>query len=437
MSVVYTILDGRPPSSLEPYRWVRYGGIPPRYPPFMQLNQSNKLSDVCYDIRGPIFEQARKLEREGQDILRLNIGNPAPFGFAAPESLNQAVLANVTRAHGYGDSKGLLTARESIMRYALAKGVPNPDVDRIYVGNGVSELITMALQALLNDGDEVLIPAPDYPLWTASVALAGGVPVHYLCDEGEQWAPDPEHVESRITPRTKALVVINPNNPTGAVYPKHVLADLVDIARRHSLLLFSDEIYDKILFDGTEHVATASLAPDVLCVTFNGLSKAYQVAGFRTGWLTVSGPHQHAANYLEGLDILANMRLCPNMPSQFAIEVALDGYQHVDDLVLPGGRLLEQRDRAWELLTAIPGVECVKPKGALYFFPRFMSDAHPVEDDERFVLDLLLDKKILLVQGTAFNWPNPDHVRIVFLPRVDQLTEAITQIGDFLASYRQ
>ncbi|MCS7482455.1 pyridoxal phosphate-dependent aminotransferase [Umezawaea endophytica] len=402
----------------------------------MQINQSQKLANVCYDIRGPVFEHARRLEGEGRDILRLNIGNPAPFGFEAPESLIREISANLSQAHGYGNSKGLPIAREAITRYALGKGIANAHADHVYVGNGVSELITMSMQALLDDGDEVLIPSPDYPLWTAAVRLCGGVPVHYRCDEREQWAPDLEHLASLITPRTKALVVINPNNPTGAVYPSEVVVAMGELARRHGLVLLSDEIYDKILYDGVKHFSTASFAPDVLCLTFNGLSKSYRVAGFRTGWLTVSGPREHAASYLEGMDILANMRLCPNVPSQYAVQVALDGYQSIDDLVLPGGRLLEQRDRTWELLNAIPGVDCVKPSGALYLFPRLDPEVHAIHDDERFVLDLLLEKHILVVQGTAFNWPHPDHFRLVSLPSVEQLTRAVEQIGDFLSTYR-
>ncbi|MFD8497763.1 pyridoxal phosphate-dependent aminotransferase [Amycolatopsis sp. NPDC059657] len=403
----------------------------------MQINQSAKLSNVCYDIRGPVFEDARRLEKQGQDVLRLNIGNPAAFGFEAPQTLLREVIENLSRSHGYGDSKGLLSAREAIVRYAKSKGIANADAEQVYLGNGVSELITMALQALLNDGDEVLIPAPDYPLWTAAVRLCGGLPVHYLCDESQDWQPDLEYLESRITPRTKALVVINPNNPTGAVYSTEVLETMTELARRHNLVLFSDEIYDKIVYDDAEHVSTGSLAPDVLCLTFNGLSKSYRVAGFRTGWICVSGPREHASSYLEGLEILANMRLCPNVPSQFAVKVALDGYQSIDDLVLPGGRLLAQRDSAWTLLNAIPGVDCVKPGGALYLFPRLDPEVYDIRDDERLVQDLLLQYKILVVQGTAFNWPRPDHFRIVSLPAVEQLAAAVEQIGDFLARYQQ
>ena len=403
----------------------------------MQITQSTKLANVCYDIRGPVLDEANELLRSGNAVLRLNIGNPAPFGFEAPASLIEAVSRNLSDAHGYGDAKGLVEAREAIVRYAERKGIPGADVDHVYLGNGVSELITMAVQALLDDGDEVLIPAPDYPLWTASVRLAGGVPVHYRCDESQDWEPDLEHLAARITPRTKALVVINPNNPTGAVYGTETLRAMVELARQHNLVIFSDEIYDRILYDGVEHTSTAAFAPDLLCLTFNGLSKAYRVAGFRTGWLTVSGPRGHAVSYLEGLDILSNMRLCPNVPSQYAVRIALDDEASIDDLVLPGGRLHEQRDRAWDLVTAIPGVSCVKPKGALYLFPRLDPEAYPVDDDEQLVLDLLRRQRILLVQGTAFNWPHPDHLRIVTLPAVEQLDQAIAGIAEFLGGYRR
>ncbi|SHH00506.1 pyridoxal phosphate-dependent aminotransferase [Streptoalloteichus hindustanus] len=403
----------------------------------MQITQSSKLADVCYDVRGPVLRQAQRLEEEGHHILKLHIGNPAPFGFAAPESILRDVIRNLPNATGYSDSKGVLSARRAVVQHYEERGVLGLDVEDVYLGNGVSELIVMSLQALLDNGDEVLIPAPDYPLWTASVTLSGGRPVHYVCDEQAGWLPDLADIASKITDRTRALVLINPNNPTGAVYPRELLTELVELARRNNLVLFSDEIYDKILYDGATHTCTASLAPDLLCLTFNGLSKTYRLAGFRSGWMTVSGPKQHARSYIEGLDILANMRLCPNVPAQHAIQTALGGHQSINDLLLPSGRLLEQRDRAWELLNQIPGISCVKPMGALYAFPRIDPKVHPIHDDEKFVLDLLLAEKLLVVQGTGFNWPRPDHFRIVTLPRVDDLEAAIGRIGHFLTHYRQ
>jgi alanine-synthesizing transaminase len=403
----------------------------------MQLSQSSKLANVCYDIRGPVLEHAQRLEDEGHRILKLNIGNPAPFGFDAPEEILQDVIHNLPAAQGYCDSKGLLSARRAVVQYHQGKGIEDIDVADVYLGNGVSELIVMAMQAMLDDGDEVLIPAPDYPLWTAAVSLAGGTPVHYLCDESADWSPDLADLEAKVGPRTKAVVVINPNNPTGAVYSPEVLDGVVEIARRHSLVLLADEIYDKILFEDAEHFAAASRAPDLLCLTFNGLSKAYRVAGFRSGWMVVSGPRQHARDYIEGLDVLANMRLCANVPAQHAIQAALGGRQSINDLVLPGGRLHEQRDRAWQLLTDLPGVTCVKPKGALYVFPRLDPQVYPVHDDEQLVLDLLLQEHLLIVQGTGFSWPRPDHVRIVTLPPVDDLEAAIGRFGAFLEAYRQ
>ncbi len=402
----------------------------------MQVTQSAKLANVCYDIRGPVLHQAKQMEAEGHHILKLNIGNPAPFGFDAPEEILQDVILNLHAAHGYGDSKGLLSARRAVVQYYQQRGLCGVDIEDVYLGNGASELIVMAMQALLDNGDEVLIPAPDYPLWTAAVSLSGGRPVHYLCDETAGWLPDPEDIAARITDRTRALVIINPNNPTGAVYPVEVLESLVELARRHNLVVFSDEIYDKILYDGVVHVPTATLAPDLLCLTFNGLSKAYRVAGFRTGWMVVSGAKQHAESYVEGLDILANMRLCPNMPTQYAVQTALGGHQSINDLVLPGGRLLEQRDRAWQLLNEIPGVSCVKPTGALYAFPRLDPEMYPIVDDEKLVMDLLVRERLLVVQGTGFNWPRPDHFRIVTLPWVTDLEDAIGRIARFLRTYR-
>ncbi len=402
-----------------------------------EITQSRKLADVCYDIRGPVLDEAKRLEDEGHRIIKLNIGNPAPFGFEAPDEILVDMIAQLPQAQGYSDSKGIVSARRAVAQYYQLKHVEGVGIEDIYLGNGASELIVMAMQALLDNGDEVLIPAPDYPLWTAATSLSGGRPVHYLCDESQGWIPDLEDIESRVTAKTRALVVINPNNPTGAVYPESTLRALVDIARRHGLILMADEIYDKILYDGATHTALASLAPDLFCLSFNGLSKAYRVAGFRAGWLALSGPKHRARSYIEGLNILANMRLCANVPAQHAIATALGGYQSITELILPGGRLLEQRNRAWELITAIPGVSCVKPEGALYLFPRLDPDVYEVKDDEQLALDLLREEKILVVHGTGFNWPNPDHFRIVTLPYVDDLEEAIGRIDHFLAAYRQ
>ncbi len=402
-----------------------------------EIRQSTKLADVCYDIRGPVLDEAKRLEDEGHRILRLNIGNPAPFGFEAPEDILVDVIAQLPTAQGYSDSKGILSARRAVAQYFELKDVEGVGIDDIYLGNGVSELIVMAMQALLNDGDEVLIPSPDYPLWTAAASLAGGKPVHYVCDESADWAPDLDDLAAKISDRTRAIVVINPNNPTGAVYPTEVLQGIVDLARRHDLIIMADEIYDKILYDGALHTSIASLAPDVFCLTFNGLSKAYRVAGFRSGWVGLSGPKHRACSYIEGLNILANMRLCANVPAQHAIQTALGGHQSITDLILPGGRLLEQRDRAWELINEIPGVSCTKPKGSLYLFPRLDPAVFHIHDDERFALDLLRAEKILVVQGTGFNWARPDHFRIVTLPRVKDLEEAIGRIGRFLATYQQ
>ncbi|WP_150304219.1 pyridoxal phosphate-dependent aminotransferase [Pseudomonas saliphila] len=403
----------------------------------MQVSKSNKLANVCYDIRGPVLHHAKRLEEEGHRILKLNIGNPAPFGFEAPEEILQDIIHNLSTAQGYSDSKGLFSARKAVMHYTQTKNIPGVTIEDIYLGNGVSELIVMAMQGLLNNGDEVLIPAPDYPLWTAAVSLSGGKPVHYLCDEESDWYPDIEDIRSKITPNTRALVIINPNNPTGAVYSRDMLEQLAQVAREFHLVLLADEIYDKILYDGVEHESIAAIAPDVFCLTFNGLSKSYRVAGFRSGWMILSGPKAKAHSYIEGLDILSSMRLCANVPAQHAIQTALGGYQSINDLVLPGGRLLEQRDTAWELLNDIPGVSCTKPKGALYLFPKLDPKVYPIHNDEKMVLDLLLKEKILIVQGTAFNWPWPDHFRIVSLPRKDDLEVAIGRIANFLKDYRQ
>lgn len=403
----------------------------------MQFTKSNKLANVCYDIRGPVMKHAKRLEDEGQRVIKLNIGNPAPFGFEAPEEILQDVIRNLPTAQGYSDSKGLFSARKAVMHYCQQMNIDGVGIEDIYLGNGVSELIVMSLQAMLNNGDEVLIPAPDYPLWTAACTLAGGKPVHYLCDEQAGWFPDLDDIRSKITSNTKAILIINPNNPTGAVYSEELLQEIVEIARQHNLIVLSDEIYDKILYDGARHTCIASLADDLLFLTFNGLSKSYRVAGFRSGWLIVSGAKARAQGYIEGLDILANMRLCANVPSQHAIQTALGGYQSINDLVLPNGRLLEQRNRAWELLNDIPGISCVKPMGALYAFPRIDPKVCPIHNDEKFVLDLLLQEKLLVVQGTAFNWPWPDHFRVVTLPRTEDLEVAIGRIGNFMKAYRQ
>ncbi|QIS20140.1 pyridoxal phosphate-dependent aminotransferase [Nocardia terpenica] len=403
----------------------------------MQVKQSSKLAGVSYEIRGPVAEQAARLEAEGHHVVKLNTGNPLLFGFEAPPEILQDMVRSLPGSSGYTSAKGLLPARRAVVQYYQTLGVADVDVEEVFLGNGVSELVTMAMTALIENGDEILVPAPDFPLWTAVTTLNGGRAVHYLCDEGADWCPDLADIESKITDRTRAIVVINPNNPTGAVYPTELLRQLLEIARRHQLIVLSDEIYDKIRYDGSEHTAVASLAPDLLCLTFSGLSKSYRCAGFRSGWLVVSGPTQHAASYLEGLTMLAGMRLCPNAPGQQAIQAALGGYQSIYDLTLPGGRLREQRDRAWEALNAIPGVTCVKPKGALYAFPRIDLDRYRIHDDERFVLDLLLQEKIHIVQGTGFNWPRPDHFRILTLPHADDLEAIIGRIGRFLATYRQ
>tara|TARA_R110000823_G_scaffold98468_25_gene213294 strand:+ start:572 stop:1879 length:1308 start_codon:yes stop_codon:yes gene_type:complete len=404
---------------------------------FMQhIQKSNKLNNVCYDIRGPVLDHANRLEEEGLRILKLNIGNPAPFGFEAPDEIIHDVIHNLAKAQGYCHSKGIYSARKAVMQRCQLIGIPNVDIDDIFLGNGVSELIVMAMQALLNNGDEILVPVPDYPLWTAAVNLAGGKAVHYLCDEANEWQPDIEDIARKITPNTRGIVVINPNNPTGAVYSEAVLQKIVELAREHDLIIYADEIYDRILYDDAVHVPLGSLATDVLCITFNGLSKAYRLAGFRSGWLVVSGAKHRARSYIQGIEMLASMRLCANVPAMYAIQTALGGYQSINDLVAPEGRLYQQREKAWSLLTRIPGVSCVKPKAAMYLFPKLDREIYPIEDDEQLVLDLLLEERILLVQGTAFNWPDPDHFRIVFLPREDDLEEAIERLARFLEKYR-
>ncbi|WP_273652314.1 pyridoxal phosphate-dependent aminotransferase [Cellulomonas fimi] len=407
-------------------------------PHLRPLDQSSKLKNVLYEIRGAALDEVARLEAEGHTILRLNTGNPAAFGFEAPHQIVRDVIASIPNAHGYTDSRGILSARRAIVtRYETEPGFPQIDVDDVFLGNGVSELITMVMQALLDEGDEVLIPSPDYPLWTAMTSLSDGVPVHYRCDESNGWQPDLEHLESLVGPRTKAIVVINPNNPTGAVYSRETLEAIADIARRHSLLVLSDEIYDRILFDGAVHTPMAAVAPDLLTLTFNGLSKTYRVAGYRSGWLVVTGPRDHAAGFLEGIELLASTRLCPNVPAQHAVQAALGGVQSIEGLIAPGGRLHEQREVAWRGLTSIPGVTCVRPDGALYLFPRLDPEVHEIHDDARLVHDLLVSEHILLVQGTGFNWPTPDHLRVVTLPEARVLAEAVERIGNFLSSYRQ
>ena len=406
-------------------------------PPACTILKSSKLSSVCYDIRGPVLARAKQMEDEGQRIIKLNIGNPAPFGFDAPEELVQDVIHNLPSASGYCDSKGLFAARKAVMHYSQQKHVAGVTIEDIYIGNGVSELIVMSMQGLLNDGDEVLVPAPDYPLWTAAVTLAGGTARHYVCDEGAGWLPDLDDIRAKITPDTRAIVIINPNNPTGALYPDDLLRALVEIAREHRLIILADEIYDKVLYDGATHTSIASLSDDVLTLTFNGLSKNYRACGYRAGWMVISGDKSHAQDYIDGLNILSSMRLCSNVPSQFAIQTALGGYQSIEDLVLPTGRLGKQRDLAHELITSLPGVSCVKPKAALYLFPKLDLRRYPIADDQQFILELLEEQKVLVVQGSGFNWARPDHFRIVFLPNADDLTESIGRIGRFLDHYQR
>jgi len=399
--------------------------------------KSNKLDDVCYEIRGPALEQARQMEDDGHKIIKLNIGNLAVFGFDPPDEIMQDMIRNMHGAAGYTDSKGMFAPRKAVMHYTQQKKIANVKIDDIYLGNGASELIVMSMQGLLNNGDEVLVPAPDYPLWTAAVSLAGGNPVHYICDEQADWMPDIADMRRKITPNTRAIVVINPNNPTGALYPREILLEIVELARQHSLIIYADEIYDKVLYDGHQHDSIASLADDVLFVTLNGLSKNYRSCGYRAGWMVVSGEKRHAKDYIEGLNMLASMRLCANAPGQFAIQTALGGYQSINDLVGPGGRLLRQRDLAHKLLTDIPGVSCVKPKAALYMFPRLDPAMYPIADDQQFICQLLGEEKVLLVQGTGFNWGAPDHFRLVFLPNSDDLTDACGRIARFLDGYRR
>lgn len=400
------------------------------------ITKSPKLADVFYDIRGPVLETAQRMEEAGQHIIKLNIGNLAAFGFEPPDEIVQDIIRNLPNVAGYSDSKGMFAPRKAVVHYAQSKGIADVDVDDVYLGNGASELITMSLNALLDSGDEVLVPAPDYPLWTGAVSLSGGKPVHYLCDEQSNWYPDVEDIRGKITLKTRGIVVINPNNPTGALYPNELLQQIVGIAREHRLIVFADEIYDKTLYDGSTHTSFASLVKDLLVLTFNGLSKNYRSCGYRAGWMIVSGDKSSAGDYIEGLNMLASMRLCANTPGQLAIQTALGGHQSIDDLVAPGGRLCRQRDRAYDLLSQIPGVSVVKPKAALYMFPRLDPSVYPIADDQEFACQLLAEEKVLIVQGTGFNWPGHDHFRLVFLPNVDDLHDAIGRIARFLERYR-
>ena len=401
------------------------------------IHKSDKLAHVLYDVRGPIVEAARQMEEEGQKIIKLNIGNLAPFGFDAPDEIQQDMILNLPNSAGYSDSKGIFDARKAVMHYTQQQGVQGVTLDDIYLGNGASDLIAMATNALLNDGDELLVPAPDYPLWTASASLSGGNPVHYLCDENNGWLPDVDDIRAKITPRTRAIVVINPNNPTGVMYPDALLREIVQIAREHNLIIMADEVYDKVLYDGVRHTALASLSTDVLTLTFNSLSKAYRACGYRAGWMIVSGDKTMARDYIEGLNMLANIKLGSNVPGQWAIQTALGGYQSINDLVKPGGRLCRQRDLAYELITAIPGITCVKPQAALYMFPKLDPAMYPIEDDRQFFLDVLRATRVMLVQGTGFNYPDNQHFRIVFLPHEDDLREAIARLAVFLENYRK
>lgn len=400
------------------------------------VQKSTKLANVLYDIRGPIMDAARQMEEEGHKIIRLNIGNLAVFGFDAPEEIQQDIIHNLPNAAGYSDSKGIFPARKAVMHYTQQQGIKGVTMDDIYLGNGASELIAMATNALLNEGDELLVPSPDYPLWTACTALSGGTPVHYMCDEANGWMPDLQDLKRKITPATKGIVVINPNNPTGALYSDALLREIVAIARQHGLVIFADEVYDKVLYDEVKHTAIASLSEDVLTLTFNSLSKSYRSCGYRSGWMVVSGDRKAAADYVEGLTMLSNMRLCANVPGQYAIQTALGGYQSINELIAPGGRLRRQRDLAYELITAIPGVTCVKPQAALYMFAKLDPNVYPIADDRQFFLELLQETRVMLVQGSGFNYPDNQHFRIVFLPHEDDLREAIGRIAKFLDSYR-
>ncbi len=402
-----------------------------------EFKKSSKLDNVLYDVRGPVVDEAARMEEDGEHILKLNIGNPAPFGFRTPDEVIYDMRRQLTDCEGYSDSKGLFSARKAIMQYAQLKHIPNVTINDIYTGNGVSELINLSMSALLDDSDEVLVPSPDYPLWTACVTLAGGRPVHYVCDEQADWYPDLDDMRSKVSDRTKAIVIINPNNPTGALYPREVLEQIVEIAREHQLIIFSDEIYDRLVMDGGEHVSIASLAPDLFCVTFSGLSKSHMIAGYRIGWMVLSGNKTAARGYIEGLNMLSNMRLCSNVPAQSIVQTALGGHQSVESYIVPGGRVYEQRNYIYEALNNIPGVSAVKPKAAFYIFPKLDVERFNITNDEQFALDLLRDKKILIVHGGGFNWKQPDHFRIVYLPRIEVLKEAVDKLADFLSYYRQ
>lgn len=402
-----------------------------------EFKKSSKLDNVLYDVRGPVVDEAARMEENGTHVLKLNIGNPAPFGFRTPDEVVYDMQRQITECEGYSASKGLFSARKAIMQYAQLKKIPNVSIDDIYTGNGVSELINLSMSALLDNGDEVLVPSPDYPLWTACVTLAGGKAVHYICDEQSEWYPDMNDIRKKITDKTKAIVIINPNNPTGALYPKEILQQIVEIAREHQLIIFSDEIYDRLVMDGEEHISIASLAPDLFCVTFSGLSKSHMIAGFRIGWMVLSGNKNMARDYMEGLNMLSNMRICSNVPAQSIVQTALGGYQSVQEYIVPGGRVYEQREYIYKALNDIPGITAVKPKAAFYIFPKIDVKKFHIVDDERFALDLLRDKKILVVHGGGFNWEKPDHFRVVYLPRMDVLEEAVGKLGDFLSYYRQ
>ena len=401
------------------------------------FEKSKKLDNVCYDIRGPVMDEANRMIAEGIDVLKLNIGNPAPYGFQAPDEIVKDMIVNLRDSEGYSDSKGIFSARKAIMQYCQLKNIPNVGVDDIYTGNGVSELITMSMQGLLDYGDEILVPAPDYPLWTASVNLAGGTAVHYVCDESADWYPDIDDIKKKITSNTKGIVIINPNNPTGALYPKELLLEIVEIARQNDLIIFSDEIYDRLVMDGLEHTSIASLAPDLFVVTFNGLSKSHRVAGYRCGWMCLCGNKKHVKGYIEGLNLLSSMRLCSNVPAQSIIQTSIGGYQSADELLLPGGRIYEQREYIYNALNDIPGISVVKPKAAFYIFPKLDIERFNIVDDERFALDFLREKKILVTCGTGFNWGAPDHFRIVYLPNIENLKVATHRLEEFLATYRQ
>ncbi|HJC09717.1 MULTISPECIES: aminotransferase class I/II-fold pyridoxal phosphate-dependent enzyme [unclassified Blautia] len=401
------------------------------------FQKSSKLEDVCYDVRGPVLDEANRMQERGIDVLKLNLGNPAPFGFNAPEEVILDMIYNLRESQGYSDSKGIFSARKAIMQYCQLKKIPNVTINDIYTGNGVSELISIVTQALLDTGDEILVPSPDYPLWTGCVSLAGGKPVHYICDEESDWYPDLEDIKSKITDRTKAIVIINPNNPTGAVYPEDVLLKIADIAREHELMIFSDEIYDRLVMDGIKHTSIAALAPDLFCITLNGLSKSHMAAGFRVGWMVLSGAKEKAKDYIEGLNMLSNMRLCSNVPAQSIVQTALGGYQSVNEYLVPGGRIYEQREFIYKAINDIPGLSAVKPKAAFYIFPKIDVKKFNIYDDEKFALDFLREKKVLVTHGRGFNWGAPDHFRIVYLPRVEELKKATDKLADFLKTYRQ